>query len=84
MRVSRGYVEYAVRIQRESPELFEQMHAGTLTIQAALKTLNGETDDAQQRRVRASRTRMNRVLRDPERRTPFLERLDALLEEFEV
>ncbi|MBT5606961.1 MAG: hypothetical protein HN742_40210 [Lentisphaerae bacterium] len=74
----------AARIQREAPELFEQMHAGQVTIQAALKALNGETDDAEQQHVRASRTRMNRVLRDPERCTPFLERLDALLEEFEA
>jgi len=31
MRVSSRYVEYAVRIQREAPELFEKPHAGKVT-----------------------------------------------------
>ena len=51
MRVNDRYVGSALRIQREAPELFEQMHAGTITIQAARKILNGEADDAQEREM---------------------------------
>lgn len=57
---------------------------GEVTLQAALRTLNGDIDDAERRHIKTSRTRISRVLRDPERRTTFLERLDALLDEFEV
>ena len=54
--------------------------AGASTVTCTWLVLPGER--LHHLRVRASRTRMNRVLRDPERCTPFLKRLDALLEEF--
>ena len=83
MRVSHGYVAYALRIQREAPELFWKVHAGELTLQAALKELNGEVDDAEQQQIKTARTRLSRIFRDTDRRMPFLERLNLLLDEFE-
>ena len=83
MRVNDRYVGFALRIQREAPELFWKVHAGAITLQAALKELNGEVDDAEQQQIKTARTRLSRVFRDPDRRMPFLERLNALLDEFE-
>ena len=82
MRVNLRYVEYAVRIQREAPELFEQLHAGTITIQAALKTLNGEVDDAQEREKKAARSEFNRALRSLDRHPGFLEQFRAFMAQF--
>ena len=82
MRVRSRYVEYAVRIQREAPELFEQMHATNVTIQAALKTLNGEVDDAQRREIKAARSELSRVLRNLDRHPEFLKRFRTFMAQF--
>ena len=82
MRVSPAYVGRALRIQREAPELFEQMHAGKITIQAALKTLNGETDDAQQREAKAARSELNRALKNLDRHPDFLTLFHAFMAQF--
>ena len=82
MRVSSGYVGNALRIQREAPELFEQLHAGTITIQAALKILNGEADDAKEREIRAARSEFNRALRSPDGYPDFLKRFREFMAQF--
>jgi len=83
MRVSPAYVSRALQLQREAPELFWKVHAGELTLQAALKQLNGEVDDAEQQQIKTARTRLSRIFHDRDRRMPFLQRLNALLHEFE-
>ena len=82
LRVSRGYVEYAVRIQREAPELFGQLHAGMITMQAALKTLSGEVNDAQEREVRAARSDLNRALRNLDKHPDFLKQFREFMAQF--
>ena len=82
MRVNDRYVGLALRIQREAPELFTQLHAGTITIQAALKKLNGESDDAQQREIKAARSEFNLALRNLDRYPDFLRRFRAFMAEF--
>ena len=82
MRVSPAYVGFALRIQREAPELFEQLHAGTLTLQEALRILDGESDDPQRQQVKAARSQLNRVLRHLDRHPDFLERFRTFLDEF--
>jgi len=75
-------VEYVLRIQWEAPELFEKLHVGTLTIQAALKTLNGDMDDAQRRATKAAWSEFNRAPRDLGRHPDYLSRFRAFLTEF--
>jgi len=82
MRVSPAYVGSALRIQREAPELFEKLHAGQVTLQAALRVLNGETADAQQQEIKAARSELNQVLRSIDKHPTFLKRLRSLLSEF--
>ena len=67
MRVSVGYVAHALRIQREAPELFEQLHAGTISMQEAVKKLSGEVDDARRQEVKAARSEFSREANDPVR-----------------
>ena len=82
MRVNRVYVSNALRIQREAPELFEQLHAGTITMQAAMKTLTGEIDDARRQQVKAARSEFSRAANDPIRYPDFLEQFRAFMAQF--
>jgi len=82
MRVSPAYVSSALRIQREAPELFEQLHAGTITIQVALKTLNGEIGDAQEREIKAARPEFSRVLRNLNQHPDFLTQFRVFMARF--
>ena len=83
MRVGRRYVEYALRLQREAPALFEQLHAGTITMQAAMKTLTGEIDDARRQEIKAARSEFNRALRSPDRYPDFLQRFREFMAQFQ-
>ena len=82
MQVSSGYVGDALRVQREAPELFEQMHAGTLTLQEALRKLDGESDDPERQQIKTSRTHLSRILRSLDKHPDFLERFQAFLNQF--
>ena len=82
MRVSVGYVAHALRIQREIPELFKQLHAGTITMPEALRTLNGEIDDTRRQEVKAARSEFSRAANDPGRYPDFLERFRAFMARF--
>jgi len=53
------------RIQREATEVFRQLHAGTVTMQEALKTFNGEIDDARRQEAKAARSEFSREANDP-------------------
>ena len=83
LRVSSGYVSQALRLQREAPELFEQLHAGTITMRAALKELSGEVDEAYEQEARAARSDFNRALRNPDRYPDFLQRFREFMAQFQ-
>lgn len=83
MQVSDGYVANALRIQQEAPELFEQLHAGKITLQDALRKLDGTVSDAQTRQIKTARRRLNRVLSNLETHPGFLDRFEAFLDEFD-
>ena len=82
MRVGDRYVGHALRIQREAPELFEQLHAGTISMQEALKKLSGEVDDVRRQEVKAARSEFSRAANDPVRYPNFLERFRAFMAQF--
>ena len=82
MRVNHAYVEHALRIQRDAPELFKQLHAGTITMQAAIKKLDGESDDVQQQEIKAARSEFNQALRNLNRYPDFLKRFRAFMAGF--
>jgi len=82
MRVSDGYVRDALRIQQEAPALFEQLHAGQVTMPEALRTLDGTTTDVRTQQVKAACTRLNRILHSLDTHPDFLERFEAFLDQF--
>jgi len=82
MGVGDNYVGLAKRIKDASPELFERLRAGELSLSAALDELNGVPDDPQVIRIKRDRNRLNRIFRSPDQAPPFLDRLEALLAEF--
>ena len=83
LRVSNGYVSQALRLQREAPELFEQLHAGTITMQAAMKTFTGEIDDARRQEIKAARSEFNRALNNSARYPDFLQRCREFMAQFQ-
>ena len=82
MGVSEAYVRDALRVQRESPELFEKIWSGHITINAALHQLDGVTDADEVRQIRALRREQNAILRDPDRRSNFVKLWNQLLAQF--
>ena len=84
MRVSDGYVRDALRVQQQAPELFAQLHAGSVTLQEALRRIDGETTDAQRREVLATRRQLNRILHNLDRHPDFLKRFRVFLDGFPV
>ena len=61
MRVSRGYVIDACRVQRDAPDLSEQVRSGAVSLQDALRRLDGVVDGAAAREIRSTRRRLNRI-----------------------
>ena len=82
MGVNDNYVGLAKRLKEASPELFEQLRAGDVTLSGAIKRLAGVTDGAHATRIKAVRRRLNRILRDVEQSPAFLDRLEALVADF--
>ena len=82
MGVSHGYVGLAKRVKEASPELFEKVRVGEVTLSEAIRRLEGITDDARATRVKAVRRPLNKLLRDVESPPAFLGRLEALVAEF--
>ena len=76
----REYVQWALRVQREDPELFEKIWNGRMTICAAIRELDGVTETESARRTRTLRRELNILFRDPAPR--FLERLEQVVAEF--
>ena len=52
-------------------------------MQAAMKTLTGEIDDARRQQVKAARSELNRGLRNPDRYPDFLERFREFMAQFQ-
>ena len=81
--VSDTYVGYALRLQREAPELFRQVWAGQMSMPAAMRELTGETTPELAQALRAYRRRLKAALQDRQHAPALLARLNAVLEEFE-
>ena len=62
MGVSDRYVGDAMRVQRESPELFEKIWNRQMTICAAIRELDGITDSDEVRQIRALHREIQRYL----------------------
>ena len=82
MGVSHGYVGLAKRVKEASPELFERVRSGHITLTEAIKQIDGLTDDARATRVKTVRRLLNRLLGDDDESSEFLDRLEALVAEF--
>ena len=59
-----------------------QPHAGTITTQAVLKTLNGEVDNGRRQAVKAARAEFSRAANDLARYPDFLECFHAFMARF--
>ena len=83
MKVSDRYVGYALRLQREAPELFHRVWSGQMTMPAALRELRGEAVPELTQAVEACRRRLNKALRNRQRAPALLARLTTVLDQFE-
>jgi len=83
MGVADGYVAEAVRLQRDAPALFEQMRLGRISLQSALRRVQGTAADGLSAEARALRQRVTALLHDPASTRDFSARLDEFLKEFE-
>lgn len=82
MQVSEGYINMVQRLQREAPELIPDIFAGKLTLNAAIRKLDGVDDDPQTTRIKAARSKLNTLFDAVDDNPEFLDRLEALLAEF--
>ena len=82
MQVSEGYVALALRVQQEAPELFEDVRAGRVTLQEAIRRIDGETDDVREREIRSLRREVNGLFRSVDTHPDFLPRLRAFVNQF--
>ena len=82
MGVSSGYVGDAKRIKEADLELYHEVWAGRVTIPEALRKLDGITADPETVRAKATQRDIGKFLRDPEKRSKLLDRLEAVLAEF--
>ena len=84
MGVSPAYVQWALRIEREDPELFEKVWNGQITITAAIRILDGVTETETAHEIRSLRRLMNNAFRDPEVDRELLVELKHVLERFGI
>ena len=83
MGVADRYVGDALRIQQDVPEVFEKVRLGRVSLQSALRQVQGTAADGLSAEARALRQRVTALLRDPAQATAFNVRLEGLLKEFE-
>ena len=55
MGVSPRYIQMALRVQREDPELFEKIWNGQITVNAAIRILDGVTETESAREIKSLR-----------------------------
>ena len=84
MGVSTGYVQHALRFQRERPDLFERLWNGTLNVPAALEELEPSADVQMRKQVASTRGRVVAWLRRAPERPDFLAALTELLDRFDA
>jgi len=82
MEVSEGYINMVQRLQREAPDVIPEIFAGRLTVNAAIRKLDGVDDDPRTTRVKAARSKLNTLFHTVDDNPEFLDRLEALLAEF--
>jgi len=83
MEVSEGYINMVQRLQREASDVIPEIFAGKLTVKAAIRKLDGVDDDPRATRVKTARGKLNALLRTVDDNPDFLDRIEALLAEFE-
>ena len=76
------YVQWALRLEREDPELFLKVWNGQITISAAMRVLDGITDSEYMRQFKALRRELNAIWRAAETPPDFLKLLDQFLDQF--
>ena len=84
MGVSTGYVQHALRVQRERPDLFEQLWNGTLNMPAALEQMEPPVDVRTRKHMASARARVISWLRRAPERPDFLAALTELLDRFDA
>ena len=82
MGVSGAYVQIAMQLQREHPELLEQVRAGRVTLMAALRQAQGLAADRLNAEARTLRRRVTAILSEPGKYPEFAARLGELLKDF--
>ena len=70
------YVQWALRLEREDPELFLKIWLGQITVNAAINVLDGITDSQEACQFRSLRSEINAIWRDPDRPPNFVKLLD--------
>ena len=83
MGVSPAYVQWALRIQRERPDLFEQLWNGALKMPTAMAELVPPADAELRKQVAALRGRVGKWLRRAQERPEFLAALTEFLDRFD-
>lgn len=84
MGVSEAYVQWALRVQRERPDLFEQVWNGTLSLPAAMAAMKPAADVQMRKQVASTRGRVISWLRRAPERPDFLAALTELLDRFDA
>jgi len=83
MVVSDRYVGYALRLQAEDPELFEQARAGKCTLTKAMRKLEGEQESKVTKGLTATLRRIKRLADGVPDAASFLTDLERFLDQFE-
>ena len=81
MGVSHTYVGQALRVRREDPELFEKIWNGQITVNAAIRQLDGVTETPIAGQIRTLRRRLNAAFRKPDLDASSLARIEQVLDE---
>ena len=81
MGVSPTYVGLAARVRREDPELFEKIWNGQITVNAAIRQLDGVTETPIAGQIRTLRRRLNAAFRKPDLDASSLARIEQVLDE---
>ena len=84
MGVSPRYVQMAMRVEREDPELFEKIWLGQITITAAIRILDGVTETESAREIRTLRRLLNNAFRNPDVDPELLTELKRVLDRFGI
>ena len=84
MGVSGLYVQWALRVKREDPELFLKIWNGQITVKAAIRELDGVTETKSARGIKMLRRRLNSAFRDLEVVPDLLARVNRILDELGI